>query len=96
MKKWIFTFKEVLEFYDANYADKNYHLFLEDHLCQRHDGYYVCGSWIINPNEAKAIDVEDCFYKDCIFLITEINIDSQWIIFNVIGTKDELLNYLEK
>lgn len=94
MKQWVFTFDELLDFKKQNFND--YTLFLKGKLCQRHDGSYICGTATMFPKEIDLIDRKTSVYKDNLYLLTDIDIYNHYIDFNSIGTKDELLKYLEK
>ena len=89
MNKWIFTFEELLELKKKNFND--YTLFLKSRLGKRHDGSYICGTATYLSNE----EIKDDFYKNYIYLITDIDTYNGYITFNQIGTIEEILQELE-
>lgn len=93
MKKWIFSFEELIEFKKSKFND--YILFLESKLCQRHDGSYICGTTVLLPREIELIETKKSIFENNLYLITGIDIINHYIGFNLIGTKEDLLSYLE-
>lgn len=93
MKKWIFTFEELINFKKQNFND--YTLFLKSKLCQRHDGSYICGTSVLSPKECDLITIKNSIYEDYLYLITDIDIKNHYIDFNQIGNKKDLLNILQ-
>jgi hypothetical protein len=93
MNKWVFTFEELIKFKKQKFSD--YTLFLKSKLGQRHDGSYICGTSVLSPREIDLIETKNSIYEDNLYLITSIDIDNRYIDFNSIGTKKDLLKYLE-
>ena len=85
MSKWVFTIDELFDFVFYNFD--NYFIHLKGALCQKHDGEYICGATLVSsdrPFDSNLREKLKLLYKNDIFLITEIDIKKEYIVFNLI------------
>lgn len=85
--KWIYTSDEIIDIV-TSYEFDNYTIFIKSQLVERHDHNFTCGTLLFNDSDYREMIHFISVYPDCKFLLTQLDVESKHIVFNLIKDGD--------